>query len=94
MPSLTIARSLRLALVGLTVVLAVLAGLGISSLYNSREGYERTLTSSSELAIAAANLETAAIAQQEVLRDARGPGAAQARAQATAAYDAAAARAR
>ncbi len=94
MPRLSIARSLRLALVGLTVALAVLAALGISSLYNARQRYERVLASSSALAVAAANLETAAIAQQAVRREVRGPTAAQARLQAGAAYSDAAARAR
>jgi nitrogen fixation/metabolism regulation signal transduction histidine kinase len=91
MPRLSIARSLRLALVGLTIVLAALAALGISSLYNARQRYERTLSSSSALAVAAADLESAAVADQEVLRDARGPSAAQARIQARDAYAAAAA---
>ena len=94
MPRLSIARSLRLALVGLTIALAVLAALGISSLYNARQRYERTLASSSALAVAAANLETAAIAQQAVVREARGPTASQARLQAATAYADAAARAR
>ena len=93
MPRLSIARSLRLALVGLTVALAALASLGISSLYNARQRYERTLSASSALAVAAANLESAAVAEQEVLRDAHGPSAAQARIQAADAYAAAAARA-
>ncbi len=94
MPRLSIARLLRLALVGLTVALAVLAALGISSLYSARQRYEHTLASSSALAVAAANLESAAIAQQAVLRDVRGPGAVPARLQAAAAYADAAARAR
>ena len=94
MSRLSIARSLRLALVGLTVALAVLAALGISSLYNARQRYERTLASSSALAVAAANLESAAIARQAVRREIRGPASAQARLGAGAAYASAAARAR
>src|SRR5947209_15657086 len=93
MQRLSIARSLRLALVALAVALAVVAALGVASLYNARQRYESTLAASSELATAAANLESAAIAQQEVLRDVRGPAAATARAQAAAAFRAAAARA-
>ena len=88
---LSIARSLRLALVGLTLALAVLATLGVASLYNARQSYESTLSTSASLATAAANLQTAAIAEQEVLRDVRGSGAPAARAQAGAAYRAAAA---
>ena len=94
MPRLSIARSLRLALVGLTVALAALAALALSSLYNARQRYERTLSSTSALAVAAANLTSAAIAEQEVLRDVRGPNAAQARFQAATAYADAAGRAR
>jgi signal transduction histidine kinase/ActR/RegA family two-component response regulator len=91
MARLSIARSLRLALVCLTIALAVVAALGIASLYRARQRYEDTLVRSSSLATAAANLQTAAIAEQEVLREVRGPGAGSARAQAAAAYRAAAA---
>jgi len=61
--------------VGLTVALAVIAALGVASLYGARQRYESTLQNSSALAIAAANLQTAAIAEQEVRRDVHGPGA-------------------
>jgi signal transduction histidine kinase/HAMP domain-containing protein len=91
MQRLSIARWLRLALVGLTVVLAVVAGLGVASLYSARQRYEDVLARASALATAAANLETATIAEAEVLRDARGPGAAAARATAAHAYAATAA---
>ena len=91
MARLSIARSLRLALVCLTVALAVVAALGIASLYRARQRYENALVHSSSLATAAANLQTAAIAEQEVRRDVHGPGAATARAQAAAGYRAAAA---
>ncbi len=93
MQRLSIARLLRLALVGLTLALALVAALGVASLYNARQRYETTLSNSASLATAAANLQTAAIAEQEVLRDVRGPGAPTARAQAAAAYRAAASRA-
>ncbi len=86
MQRLSIARSLRVALVGLTLVLAVIAALGVSSLYSARQTYENTLVHSSSLATAAANLAAAGIAEEEVLRDARGPGAAGERARAAAAY--------
>ena len=89
MQRLSIARSLRLALFGLTVVLAA-AAIGVSSLYRSRQHYEDTLVRSSALATAAANLATAGIAEEEVLRDARGGGAASTRTQAAAAFFAAA----
>ncbi len=71
-----IARSLRFALIALTLVLAAVAALGIASLYNARQSYENTLVSSSSLSTAAANLAATGIAEEEVLRDASGPGAA------------------
>jgi signal transduction histidine kinase/CheY-like chemotaxis protein/HAMP domain-containing protein len=90
MQRLSIARSLRLALIALTVALAVIAALGTASLYNSRQSYENTLSRASSLSIAAANLAAAAIAEEEVLRDATGAGAATARNQAATAFQAAA----
>jgi signal transduction histidine kinase/CheY-like chemotaxis protein len=83
---LSIGRSLRLALVGLTLVLAAVAALGVSSLYKARQRYEDTLAKSSTLATAAANLAAAGIAEESVLRDARGPGDATVRAEAAASY--------
>ena len=94
MQRLSIARSLRLALTGLTVLLALVAAFGVSSLYSARQRYDDRLVRTSQLASAAADLASAAVVQQEVIRDVTGPGAAAARAQATAAYGAAAARAR
>ena len=67
MQRLSIARSLRLALIGLTVALAVVAALGVASLYRARQRYETTLSASSSLATAAANLQTAAIAEPAIL---------------------------
>ncbi len=94
MKNVPIARSLRLALVALTLVLAAIAALGIASLYGARQSYENTLVSASSLSTAAANLEAAGIAEEEVLRDARGPAALGERLKAQADYgtDAAAAR--
>ena len=91
MQRFSIARSLRLALVGLTVVLAVVAGLGVASLYSSRQHYENVLARTASLATAAANLQTATIAEAEVLRDARGRTGAAARRSAASAYSALAA---
>ncbi len=88
MRHLPIARSLRLALVALTVVLAVIAALGISSLYAARQHYEDILISSSSLSTAAANLSSAGIVEEEVLRDASGSAAASERARAQATYQA------
>jgi signal transduction histidine kinase/HAMP domain-containing protein len=90
MQRFSIARSLRLALVGLTVVLAVVAALGVSSLYSARQRYENLLVRSSGLSTAAANLASAGIAESEVLRDATGRSAPSARRSAVTAYTAAA----
>ncbi len=59
MQRFSIARSLRLALIGLTLVLALVAAVGVSSLYNTRQHYEDALTQSSALSVAAANLPAA-----------------------------------
>src|SRR6516165_6524522 len=93
MSRLSIARSLRLALIGLTLVLAVIAAVGVSSLYRSRQRYEDTLLQTSALSTALANLLSAGISEQEVVRDASGPSAAAARRAAARAYLAAAGRA-
>jgi signal transduction histidine kinase/DNA-binding response OmpR family regulator/HAMP domain-containing protein len=91
MQRLSIARSLRLALVLMTVALALVAALGIASLYNARQRYENRLIATSDLATAGANLAGAGVAEEEVLRDAQGPSAGSARRQVAADYDAAAA---
>jgi signal transduction histidine kinase len=70
---LSIAGSLRLALTVLTVVLATVAAAAVVDLYNSRQGYERTLVRTSELATAVANLSTAGIAEAAILRDRPAP---------------------
>ena len=86
MQRLSIARSLRLALVGLTLALAIVAGFGVATLYKSRQHYEKRLIETSALSTAAANLTSAGVAEDEALRDARGPGSAGQRAQAQVAY--------
>src|SRR5436309_828578 len=100
---LSIARSLHLALVGLTIVLAVISAGGISlaalssaatsALVAARQRYEDLLLRSSRLTTAAANLLSAGIAEAEVLRDVSGSGSAarSARRTAAAVYDQAAA---
>jgi signal transduction histidine kinase/HAMP domain-containing protein len=91
MQRLSIARSLRLALISLTLVLAVVAAVGVAGLYRARQHYEDMLIESSSLATAAANLAAAGVTEEEVLRDARGPAADAARRQAATAYHSAAA---
>ncbi|HEY1509375.1 MAG TPA: ATP-binding protein [Solirubrobacteraceae bacterium] len=72
------------------MALAAVAAVGVASLYTSRQHYEDKLVDSASLSTAAANLASAGVTEEEVLRDASGPGAAVARTQAAAAYVAAA----
>ena len=90
---ISIARTLSIALTALTIVLAIVAGAGVASLYRARQRYERTLAQTSEVSTAVANLTSAAITEDEVLRDASGPAAGGERRRAVAAFDAAAAEA-
>jgi signal transduction histidine kinase len=58
----SIARTLRIALLGLTVGLAVIGAIGIAALYNARQDYEDSLSDTSALEVASATLLTAAVA--------------------------------
>ena len=69
----SIARSLRLALVGLAIALASVAAAGIASLYSARQSYENVLARSSDLGTAVANLTSAGVVQVEIAHDATGP---------------------
>jgi signal transduction histidine kinase/HAMP domain-containing protein len=73
---LSIARSLGIALIALTIALALVAATGVMSLYRARQHYETTLAQTSSASTAIANLTSEGISEAEVLRDARGPGAA------------------
>jgi len=86
MQRLSIARSLRLTLIALTLALAALAAVGVASLYQARQSYENTLASSSALASAGANLLAAGAVEEEALRAARGAAGDAARRQAAADY--------
>jgi signal transduction histidine kinase/FixJ family two-component response regulator len=83
----SIARSLRLALIGLAIALAAVAAAGIASLYSARQSYENVLARSSDLGTAVANLTSAGVVQVEIAHDATGRLAPAARRQATAAFD-------
>src|SRR5581483_10826635 len=63
----------------MTLALAVVAALGIAALYNARQRYENRLTATASLATAGANLAGAAVAEEEVLRDAAATAASLAR---------------
>ncbi len=86
MGRISIARSLRLALIGLAIALASVAAASIASLYNARQRYENVLARSSDLGTAVANLTSAGVVQVQILHDATGPLAAAARAQAARAF--------
>jgi signal transduction histidine kinase len=71
---LPIARSFRLALIGLTIVLAIVAAAGVVSLVRARQHYESALTHTSRVATAVADLTSAGIAETVVLRQASATG--------------------
>jgi signal transduction histidine kinase/DNA-binding response OmpR family regulator/HAMP domain-containing protein len=68
MRRLSIAASVQAALVGLTVVLAIVAGLGVASLYSSRQDYEDRLSDARELQTAAARALAAGVVEEATLR--------------------------
>ncbi len=72
MRRLSIARSLLLALVGLTLALAALAALEVASLYSARQTYENDLARSYSGEVAASNVLTAGVVEESILRSARG----------------------
>ena len=92
MRRVSIARSLLLALVGLTLVLASVAALEVASLYDARQNYEDELARSFSGEVAAANLLAAGVVEESILR--AGRGGATARDRAARAFNRAAAAAR
>jgi len=62
----SIAGSLRVALIGLTLLLAVIAALGVASLYHARQRYENTLGNTAQLATAAAEVATASVVVDDI----------------------------
>jgi signal transduction histidine kinase/ActR/RegA family two-component response regulator/HAMP domain-containing protein len=58
---LSIARSLRVALLGLALVLAVIAGLGVAGLYSARQRYEDRLAAAYGLQASAGRLLAASV---------------------------------
>ncbi|MFL5843320.1 MAG: ATP-binding protein [Solirubrobacteraceae bacterium] len=87
MARLTFARSLRLALLGLTVVLAAIAAGGVAFLYDTRQHYEDRLAAAYELRTAASRLLAAGVVEEATLRTARGNGAARQREAARRAFE-------
>lgn len=64
---LPLASTLTLALVGLTVALALIAALGIGNLYSARQDYEDSLARTYELEAASARLMAAGVAEEVAL---------------------------
>jgi two-component system sensor histidine kinase ResE len=64
---LPLARTLVLALMGLTLALAVIAALGVGRLYAERQQYEDALARSYELEATAARLEAAGVIEESAL---------------------------
>ena len=58
----SIARTLRIALLGLTVLLAIIGAVGIASLYDARQQYEDDLAAASALEVSSASLLAATVA--------------------------------
>ena len=69
MARLSIARTLLIALIGLTLVLAGVAGLSVASLYDARQTYEERLANSYATEVATANLLAAGVIEEAVLRN-------------------------
>ena len=92
MRRLSIARSLLLALLGLTLALALVAALEVASLYSARQDYEDDLARSYAGEVGAANILAAGVVEETVLRSNSGDAASRRRARE--AFDRAAAAAR
>jgi len=89
MRRLSIARSLQLALLGLTVALTAIAAIGVASLYSARQTYEDRLAEGLQLQASAGRLLAAGVVEEATLRLATGPDGLEARRRARAAYRAA-----
>ena len=77
---LPLARTLTLSLVGLTVVLALIAALGIGNLYSARQDYETDLARSYELESAVSRLLAAGVIEESGFRAGAAAAAARGRA--------------
>jgi signal transduction histidine kinase/DNA-binding response OmpR family regulator len=71
MARLSIARSLLVALAGLTLALAVVAALSVSSLSQARQDYEDELNRAYSVEVSTANLLAAGVVEETVLRSRR-----------------------
>jgi signal transduction histidine kinase/DNA-binding NarL/FixJ family response regulator len=83
---LPLGRTIRLALIGLTLALALIAALGIGNLYSARQDYEDELALAYQLESSASAMLAAGVVEEAALRR-RGPGAAAARERAADGFD-------
>jgi signal transduction histidine kinase/DNA-binding response OmpR family regulator len=83
---LSIARSVQLALLGLTIALTAIAGFGVGALYSSRQHYEDQLARAFEVKAAAGKLLAASVVEEATLRASRASRTTAADARARAAY--------
>src|SRR5688572_15369895 len=68
----SLARSLLLAVAGLTIVLGVIAALSVSAFFETRQDYEDRLASTYAAEVATANLLAAGVIEETVLRSGAG----------------------
>jgi signal transduction histidine kinase/DNA-binding response OmpR family regulator len=68
---LSLARSLRLALLGVTLALTAVAGVGVASLYDTRQRYEDRLANAYGLEASAGRLLAAGVVEEAILRAGR-----------------------
>jgi signal transduction histidine kinase/DNA-binding NarL/FixJ family response regulator len=83
---LSIARSVQLALLGLTIALTAIAGFGVGALYSSRQHYEDQLAHAYEVKSSAGKLLAASVVEEATLRAPRTDRTAAGDARAKAAY--------
>ena len=68
-----IARTLRIGLLGLTIVLAAIGAIGLAALYDARQQHENRILETSRLEVAAANMLASAVALEANLALPAGP---------------------
>jgi hypothetical protein len=83
---LSIARSVQLALLGLTIALTAIAGFGVGALYSSRQHYEDQLAHAFEVKASAGKLLAASVVEEATLRAPRADRTATSDARAKTAY--------
>jgi signal transduction histidine kinase/HAMP domain-containing protein len=89
---LSLGRTLRLVLLGLTVLLGAIAAIAIGDLYNARQDYEDELARSYDIQVASSRLLAAGVIEEAAL-GVRGAAAADLRRRAADSFDASASRA-